>query len=275
MTEAATVKTKILVISLESATERRAKFAARAADAGVAWDFFPAYTQLHPSLRYVEADAIALKGRPMRKGELGCYSSHYALWEKLVQDDADQYVVMEDDIIVDWEFIRKVSQTDLDGLGVGYLRLYCQMLVNNTAVMRSFIDQSRSIIQLFGFACGTQAYLITKATARKMMDCSRNVRSPIDNVLDRSWSHGVPNLSVFPFPVMEESVPSGIGMDRYDKVAVPPLLKLRSFIYRKMTRWQIRGQRLSHTIKRMLGHARVVNYMTLRGTNLAQMNKSK
>ena len=261
MPERPAVKTKIAVISLESAIDRRERFTARAAAAGVDWRFFPAYTQLHPALNYVEAEVLAVKGRPLRSGELGCYSSHYDVWEELVKGDADQYIVMEDAIIVDWAFIGKIVQDDLRSLDIGYLRLYWQQPVNHTKVMRNFIDHTRAIVQLFGFACGTQAYVITKETAQTLLAYARNVRSPIDNVLDRSWSHGIPNLSVFPFPVMEESVPSGIGYDRYDKIVMPPLLKLRSFIHRKTTRWQIRGHRLSHAVRRTLGLARVVNYV--------------
>ncbi|WP_374651113.1 glycosyltransferase family 25 protein [Dongia sp.] len=275
MPDETNIVTKVVVISLESAKERRARFSSRALDAGMDWQYLPAYTQLHPALSYIESDAIAFKGRPLRQGELGCYSSHYAAWESLIEGEADQYIVMEDDIIVDWAFVRKISKVDLDALGIGYLRLYCQLPVNNAAFMRAFIDQSRSIVELFGFASGTQAYVVTKATARKLMAHCKNVRAPIDNELDRSWSHGIPNLTVFPFPVMEESVPSGIGVDRYEKISVPTFVRARIFLNRKRTRWQIRGLRLSHAVKRLLGCAPAVNYLNLQSQKLAYTNKNK
>ena len=43
--------------------------------------------------------------------------------------------------------------------------------------------------------------------------CSRIVR-PIDSQLDRYWEHGLPNLALFPFPIIEEFAGSTIGDHR-------------------------------------------------------------
>ena len=118
--------TKIIVISMPDASDRRSRFEDRARGVPVAWRFYPARASLHPALRYDEQDAIVAKGRPLRAGELGCYSSHYAAWEDLQADDADQYVVLEDDVIVDWNFVGKLVAIDLARIGIDYLRLVLQ-----------------------------------------------------------------------------------------------------------------------------------------------------
>ena len=73
------VRTKIIVISLPAAQERRERFRERAHNAPVAWSFYPGRTGLHPRLHYDEQAAIIAKGRPLRPGELGCFSSHSAI----------------------------------------------------------------------------------------------------------------------------------------------------------------------------------------------------
>src|SRR3546814_12303435 len=69
----------VLVISMADAVERRAAFSARAARAGIPWRFVEACSDLAEGLRYDAAAVERNKGRPLTKGELGCYSSHFTI----------------------------------------------------------------------------------------------------------------------------------------------------------------------------------------------------
>ena len=86
--DATGLSTKIVVISLPDATERRAAFAARAGGVGLDWSFIDAGRGLGPNLTYDPDEAIVSKGRPLSPGELGCYASHYASLDEVprVQD---------------------------------------------------------------------------------------------------------------------------------------------------------------------------------------------
>ena len=238
MTSGRPVRTKIVVISMADAGERRSRFEARAHTAPVAWSFYAAHTSLHPSLRYDEVGAIVAKGRPLRAGEIGCYSSHYAAWTDLQSSDADQYVVLEDDVIVDWTFVGKLAQVDLAAMGINYLRLYYKFPARAALVKENFIDRARSIVELAGNAYGTQGYAITKAGARLFLDHCRIVCRPIDDEMDRTWVHGQPNLAVFPFPVLEESAGSTIGNTRFETFVVPKHLKLKRLVAHRVERWR-------------------------------------
>jgi glycosyl transferase family 25 len=230
------VRTKIIVISLDGADERRARFAGRAQDASAAWCFYPALTSLHPALTYDEQGAIIAKGRPLGAAELGCYSSHYAAWVDLLSDEADQYVVLEDDVIVDWVFVSKLAQVDLAETGINYLRLYYKFPAAAAVVRENFIERARSVVELSGAAYGTQGYVITKAGAKAFLDHCRIVTLPVDDEMDRSWVHGQPNLAVFPFPIMEESTDSSIGNWRFDEFEVPQHLKLKRLVHYRVER---------------------------------------
>ncbi len=238
MTSGRPVLTRIIVISMADAGERRTRFEARARTAPVAWSFYAAHTSLHPSLRYDEAGAIVAKGRPLRAGEIGCYSSHYAAWTDLQSSDADQYVVLEDDVIVDWTFVGKLAQVDLAAMGINYLRLYYKFPARAALVKENFIDRARSIVELAGNAYGTQGYTITKAGAKLFLDHCRIVCRPIDDEMDRTWVHGQPNLAVFPFPVLEESAGSTIGNTRFETFVVPKHLKLKRLVAHRVERWR-------------------------------------
>lgn len=253
MTAAHQIKSQVVVISMDSSTERRARFAARAQQTPIAWEFFPAYTSLHPALIYDDTDALIAKGRRLSPGELGCYSSHYAAWESLLESPFDQIVVLEDDVLADWELIAKLATFDLSQLNIGYLRLCYNVPVKSTVVKRRFINYNRRIVELFGFASGTQGYVIARPAAKAMLEYCRRVRRPIDDQMDSTWRHGIRNLSVFPFSVVEESADSAIGLDRYKAHEMPVSLRLRHLIDRYGTSFVIRAMRASHRLRRIFG----------------------
>lgn len=260
MTDGRQVRTRIVVISMADASERRGRFEERALGAPVAWSFFPAHTSLHSSLRYDEERAVIAKGRPLRAGEIGCYSSHYAVWQDLQRDEADQYVVLEDDVIVDWTFVGKLAQIDLAAMGIDYLRLYYKFPARVALVKENFIDRARSIVELAGNAYGTQGYAITKAGAKVFLDHCRIVCRPIDDEMDRTWVHGQRNLAVFPFPIFEESAGSTIGNTRFDRFVVPKHLKLKRLVAHRIERWR----RDASTTLRRIGRFRARWAATIR-----------
>jgi glycosyl transferase, family 25 len=248
MTDGRAVRTKIVVISMADAAERRSRFQERARNAPVPWSFYPARTTLHPALRYDEQGAIVAKGRPLRSGEIGCYSSHYAAWQDLQGDDADQYVVLEDDVIVDWTFVGRLAEVDLAAIGINYLRLYYKFPARAALVKENFLERARSIVELAGSAYGTQGYVITKAGAGIFLDHCRVMTRPIDDEMDRTWMHGLPNLAVFPFPIIEEAAGSTIGSTRFETFVVPEHLKLKRLLTHRVERWR---RDASMTIRRL------------------------
>ena len=250
--ETRSTRTKIIVINMVDAGERRTRFQERARDAVVDWSFFPAMTVLHPALRYDERAAIIAKGRPLRPGELGVFSSHYAIWEALQSDAADQYVVLEDDVIVDWSFLGKLAAVDLATMGINYLRLYYKFPVRAAVVKENFIERARSIVELEKTAFGAQGYVITKAGAKTFLDQCRTVSRPIDDEMERTWVHGLPNLSVFPFPIMEESGPSTIGSTRFEAFIVPRNLRLRRYVSHRWERWRRDASITARRVRRFL-----------------------
>lgn len=236
--------TKILVISMTGADERRRSFA-EDVNTFLSWSFFDAQTSIDPRLHYSEEDAIIAKGRPLRPGELGCYSSHYALWHQLLNDEnASQYIILEDDVIADWSFLEPFAAVDHSARGHDYIRLYYKKPTPHRPVEADFVCRANWLIEVTGYCFGTQGYLITKKGARRFIDALTKVDRPVDDAMDRSWIHGVRNLAVFPFPLMERRVPSGIGLDRFKAYTIPSHLKWRRkfALLRERAGYQIRSK---------------------------------
>ena len=212
-------QTAIRVISLPAAVERRQAFTRAAAAAGCEWEFFDAHATPVSGLGYDERRVAGIYGRRLHPGELGCYSSHFELWRWLVEADYEQLIVLEDDVVVDWEFIREIGALRLAARGIEYLRLFAKMPAPWRFVASPYFDRYRHLIRFTGYALGTQAYVLSKAGAERLIRHGSNIEAPVDVYMDRTWEHGLLNLAVYPFPVYERHQRSSIGEGRFSAPA--------------------------------------------------------
>ena len=238
--------TAIRVISLSAAPERRQAFARSAVEAGCDWEFFDAHTTPSDGLSYDEKRVTGIYGRKLHPGELGCYSSHFDLWRWLVQADCEQLIVLEDDVVVDWEFIRDISAIEMAGRGIEYLRLFAKMPSPWRFIASPYFDQYRHLIRFTGYALGTQAYVLSKTGAERLICHGSNIEAPVDVYMDRTWDHGLLNLAVYPFPVYERYQRSSIGEGRFSapisRWAQPSLRNFWTRARRKLQlNWAIHG----------------------------------
>lgn len=237
--------TIVRVISLATATERRAAFNDRARDANVEWTYLDALRELPEELAYDEDEAIVAKGRPLRPGELGCYGSHWTVWQQFLKSDADYIIVLEDDVIVDWKYLAALAADDSAAKRFDYLRLFNLRPTLKRVVCRGLLRPNDHVIELDGLAYGTQGYMLSRTAANRLLQHCQQVRRTIDDEMDRSWDHGVPNLAIFPAPLLEEFVPSTIGSARSEPYTVPQRLRRRRLISRINNGMKIRRQKLT------------------------------
>ncbi len=225
-------RTAIRVISLETATERRRAFAGRAERTTARWSFFDARTTPDPDLTWNRNSLLRHKGRELLPGERGNYSSHFALWRELAASDHDQLIVFEDDIWVDWPFVERLARTDLAAHGVGYLNLIVKRLAPFREV--GHVGE-RALVQFMGYTHGT-CYAVTRSRAAESLDYLGHVRGNFDNMLDRSWANGFPNLTVFPTPAFELGYKTGSAIGAGDRFAEKPpstAWRIRRAVYRR------------------------------------------
>ena len=216
-----TPETEVRVISLADAGQRRARFEMAASTSPLHWSFFDAIGGDAEEPPYDNSLAIRHTGRALLPGERGCYASHVAVWRQFLQGRARQLIVLEDDVLVDWTYLAKLAEADHAPAGRHYLRLFSKRPPRHTILERNFLEPLRFLIEAFGLVYGTQGYLLTREGAERMLAHCRIMSRPIDVELDRPWAHGLPILSVFPFPLIELSQASTIGDQRRGVFATP------------------------------------------------------
>jgi glycosyl transferase family 25 len=206
----------VRVISLPASPRRAAMAAQLAALPGLNWSFFDAATTVPEWLRHDPLRVRQVIQRDMTPGELGCFASHATLWRWLAeQPQGASLIVLEDDLLIDPGFFGQLGCFDRAAAGIDYLRLHAKVPAGAKVIGRI---GGRQLVRYRGIAFGTQAYLIRQPAAARLAASISAIERPIDDEMDRFWAHHVPNLGLFPFPVLEISGASTIEAVR----RVPP-----------------------------------------------------
>jgi glycosyl transferase family 25 len=208
-----TPKTAIRVISLDESTDRRSGFSQQVFASDLDWSFFSAHKRIALPLAYNEHDAIRSCGRALFHAEIGCYVSHFKCWEWLSNSEYDQVIILEDDVMMDWRAITKLSQFDLSAHGINLLRFFATHPIKCKIVMYRFLSPHCHLVRTTGWYLGTQGYMLSKSGSRRLTENYTNIKVPVDWILTRYWEHRLGNYSLFPFPVVEQHIPSTIGLE--------------------------------------------------------------
>lgn len=200
-TGASTLDIPIFVINLERNQQRRDFSLQRLADVGLNGEIFPAVEgkalnldELERSGIYNDALAHEKFSRSLSMAEIGCSLSHLRLYQKLIDENIDVAVVLEDDIIFVDEVHERLPEL-LECLPedwdlVQLIHKYKDYAVVAPGVVK-FMSKSRIPVISVGYAA--VGYLIRKSGARKLLDEGYPVRYPADSLIGRSprWGTNV------------------------------------------------------------------------------------
>lgn len=210
----------VLYINLDRDADRRVRMEAEFSRLGVPGQRFPAV--LWTALPQAEQDALyspALNAQqfhlPLVNGEKGCYASHLAAWQWLLDSEHPAVVVLEDDValepgfaaVVDaitalpagWEMVKLIGRT---GLGKAEKEVRKQDLAPGF----SLVDYAR-VPSL------TAGYVISRSGAAKLVASRKPFGRPIDVDLRHWWESDLLIQGVVPAAIAldESSFQSSIG----------------------------------------------------------------
>lgn len=178
--------------------------------------------------RYDAPAARRVYGCDMSNSEIACYLSHFSIFEKIVAENIDVALVMEDDIgcaedlgaVLEgllnethpqWSVVRLQSSKTTVRYG------------ENKRATGTTVGQvaGRDLCRIETTVLGGCAYLIRKEAAAAMLIYGKRIFLPIDQTLDRHWENGILPFVVRPLPVWQsEDFASEIGV-RGRELATP------------------------------------------------------
>lgn len=212
---------RVFVISLESAIERRQHMTDVLSKIGITAEFFPAVDGRRLTTeqrnRYSSSLARRIYGCDMNDSEIGCYLSHDAIYEKMIRENIETALILEDDIdcvrdlkmVIDdlmaqdsWQLVRLMSSRG---------RVVAPRTSRDYGATLGKIGQ-RDLCRIDRGILGSCAYLIRMQAAEAMHQYGRSIFMPIDQTLDRFWENGIVPLVLRPMPVWHRNdLQSDIG----------------------------------------------------------------
>ncbi|XP_034938620.1 glycosyltransferase 25 family member [Chelonus insularis] len=122
--------------------------------------------------------------RPMKMGEIGCFLSHYIVWNKAIENDYEKIMVLEDDVKFEPFFKNKVNfiMDELKALKIDWDLIYLgrkRMQENE----EPFVNGSNYLVYA-GYSYWTLGYILSGKGAQKLLDAKPlNSLVPVDEYL--------------------------------------------------------------------------------------------
>jgi glycosyl transferase family 25 len=191
----------VVVISLVDSDVRRAHITQQLRDAGVPFRFFDAERIREYPPEYDAATRLRLYANHLTLGEVGCYDSHYRIWQDLARSNDDIWCVLEDDIELTPNFPERLASALDVSVPWGVMRLKdggsagCWQVgqLPGGAILNDHRKQPG----------GTQAYLIRRDAALTLLAYGKRMVHPVDDMLNRNWEHGIRMISMAPDIVLD------------------------------------------------------------------------
>lgn len=213
----------IFVVNLEHSVERKNFISEQLDSLNVNYQIFPAINgreSVHPVLdMYDDQLSQTYRCKSLSKGQLGCYASHYLLWEKCVELNKP-IIIIEDDILID-----KQSFAEFYNLAPNLNSQYEFIRLNAHRRRKATFQTIENVNNLSIYRASkghmsTMGYFLTPAGAKKFLQNSKKWYMAVDIYMDRFWVHDVEPFGITPPCVaVDPKFESDIG---YEKSAKRP-----------------------------------------------------
>jgi len=207
----------IRIINLERSPDRREsalrQIAALGLTASISTAVDGATADLDRYRRFVPALSSFLE-RPLTRGEIGCFASHYRLWEECIATDRP-LLILEDDCLLSADARGIIDRLPDLVRRFRYLRLAGSIPRETKSVER--LPGGRAVGLLDKGPHGTVAYALTPEAAALLLVHADRWHEPVDLYVDSFWIHGLLPYCIAPYPVSCPRGGSLIEASRFDR----------------------------------------------------------
>ena len=162
-------------------------------------------TDQHPN--YDAKTRLRRFGYPLLPGEIGCFDSHRACWEKVISTDRPAIILEDDFKFDDFKFLdsfinlAKVKKPLFIRLQGIFYKPFKKMIGLGELDLGTFD----------GDPAGTAGYFINPAAARKLYEASQSFFQAVDDFVCNEALHQCLVTGLQPYPVVTNEAPSTIG----------------------------------------------------------------
>ncbi|PHQ69030.1 MAG: hypothetical protein COB93_09075 [Sneathiella sp.] len=225
----------VFVINRPKDADRRTDMEERLGRVGVFPEFFDAVDgyalDINTLPDYDREKRRRYFGKDLGHGEIGCLLSHRSLYQKMVDENIERAVILEDDVFLDRSFRQVLEDIQRVDLNWDVIRFVGHGKVFDVGYRRlASLSSPYWLTRVPTSPSGAYAYMLTQNAAKTFLRFMQKNWVPVDIVHSRAWETGLETLLVHPSPVTPDLVsPSTIGDARFDKS--PAISGLTKFLH--------------------------------------------
>lgn len=137
--------------------------------------------------------------RPLSRPEIGCYLSHHALWRRIVDDNLDGAVILEDDFEADESLACVVDEIASAPPSGALVKLFSRKPAPGMTV--ASLKGGRRLIAPNRVPGLTLGYALDRTAAEMLLVNALPFSRPLDMDIKHWWEFGLPVLVVDPAPL--------------------------------------------------------------------------
>lgn len=159
-------------------------------------------------------------GRDLHPNEKGCYLSHYYVWKKMVDENIDEAIIMEDDITISGDFksiIKNRKQWLPDNWGILNFAwdTHGDYDFQSSQPILNHIDYSLIEFRYLQSVMRSGSYMLNLEAAKVLINKSKPIRYVVDTLTGTQHIHQLPIHGVIPrLGVWNDDIVSDIIDDR-------------------------------------------------------------
>ena len=175
---------QIFVVSMHDSSIRRQHITDEFGKQGLSWIFFDALNH-QQGLAKAAQIGVEIREDLLSGSEIGCFMSHVAIWQQVVESKTAYAAVFEDDVYLGGDADKYLNHEQwLAGIG-GLVKLETMLVPCLLAKKVKKIDANRQLQRLYSCHWGTAGYIVSYAVAQKLLTYvqRRTALAPIDDLM--------------------------------------------------------------------------------------------
>lgn len=184
--------------------------------------------------KYNENKRLKVRGNKLSLPQLGCWASHYLLWEKCVELD-QSIIIIEDDAILNPNFLEAYHFISSENNNFEFLWLGKPTNFKENQKNKSIYNipnSTNQVTQFYHKWANTVSYFITPISARKLLNHCQEWIYEVDTQMERYWETNIPYLAITPFCIEQDLSQESNIYQHNQKIKIPLLNKLIREYYR-------------------------------------------
>ncbi|BED91251.1 hypothetical protein PspMM1_37190 [Pseudoalteromonas sp. MM1] len=142
---------------------------------------------------------------PLSNGQIGCYLSHRKAWQKIVDDNLDYAIVLEDDFYIDESIHDAIKNIEQLQQPWQLIKLAAYENRTRPIAYQQNLNNHQQLVIHKKLMTGCCATAISYEGAKQLLKATAQFGRPVDCDLQHIWETQVNGFSLMPYPIKQDA----------------------------------------------------------------------